>query len=399
MAKSKILFLTTASIATNPRLLKAYMFWRRQGHACKIMAFRMHNWADTLDDDLIAKYHLDLVSIPASKQNYLFWLQASLWNRFLAFFPLRSLSMRFLAYASNKRTWQLTQYLKKNNFDYDHIEAHTLGALYPAYSWSKKKGKTFSFDVEDFHPEEKISFQKNKEKARRYFLMKKLLPFAKFISAASPLIAEETEKLIHKKVVTINNSFPEAEFKSPKNLKINAKLKLLWFSQHISFGRGLEYFLEAAWLYKEHIHISLIGSLNGEFKNKIILPKQEFIEIRSPMPQEDLHAILPHYDVGLALEDGKEDYNREICLTNKIWAYYQAGLFILANKTKAQIQFMQKRPEHGQLISLKKNDLTTALQALIEAKKLVQSSKEKRYRKAKTESIEHEMEKLKQLMK
>ena len=399
MTGKKILFLTTASVATNPRLLKSYLYWRDQGCTCQVIAFRLNNWSDSLDDHLVKKYNLDLLSIPAAKQNHLFWLLASLLNRFLAFFPSSLLSIQFLAYASNKRSWQLMQYLKRNDFAYDHIEAHNLGALYPAYYWSKEKKKTYSFDVEDFHPEEKISFQKDKEKVRRYLLMKKLLPFAKYVTAASPLIAEETQKLIHKKVVTVNNSFLEAEFKSPKNLKINNKLKLLWFSQYISFGRGLEYFLEAAWHYKKHLQICLIGDLNEEFKSKVIVPKQEFIELKPTMPQEDLHAVLADYDIGLALEDGKEDYNREICLTNKIWAYYQAGLFILASKTKAQTQFMEQRPEHGQLISLEKNELTSALKDLIEDKALIQSFKEKRYRKAKTESIEYEMEKLKQLMK
>ena len=34
----------------------------------------MGNWSDDLDDGLITKYDLDIVSIPASKQIYLFWL-------------------------------------------------------------------------------------------------------------------------------------------------------------------------------------------------------------------------------------------------------------------------------------------------------------------------------------
>tara|TARA_R110000868_G_scaffold248986_3_gene505513 strand:- start:917 stop:1996 length:1080 start_codon:yes stop_codon:yes gene_type:complete len=358
----------------------------------------MNNWADELDDALVDKYQLKFTSIPASKQAYGFWLKGSVLNRLLSFLDYNFLSTKNLAFASNKRSWQLMQYLKKSTFEFEHIEAHTLGALYPAFHWAKKKGVTFSFDVEDFHPEEKITYQKIKERQRRYRLMKDLLPSAKYITAASPLIAQETEKLIERKVITINNVFPENEFKITSVSKENEKLKLIWFSQHISFGRGLEEFIEAAWRFKSQLSITLVGHLNSDFENRIIKPKQSFISTIDAMSQEDLHALLADFDVGLALENGNEDYNRQICLTNKIWAYFQAGLYILATSTKAQIEFIQQNPIHGQLITLEKENLMNGLQGVIDEKRSIVEDKEKRFTVAKKHSIENEMRQVKGLI-
>ena len=398
MSKAKILFLTTSSISTNPRLLKSYLFWSDEGYECQVLAFRMNNWSDNLDDELTQKYKINIINIPGSKQAYSFWLKSSLLNKVLSYFKPSLLPTKYLAYASNKRTWQLIQYLRNKNLEFDHIEAHTLGALYPAYYWAKRYLKPFSFDVEDFHPEEKISHQKETEKERRYSLMKKLLPAAKYITAAAPLIAEETENLIHKKVITINNSFPEADFKIPSITQESRKLQLIWFSQHISFGRGLEEFIEIAWTFKEELDITLIGQLNPDFDNEIIKPKQDFIQVKRAMPQAELHVMLADYDVGLALEDGNEDYNRQICLTNKIWAYFQAGLYILATETKAQIEFIRPNTSRGQLITLEREKLINDLALLIKEKQLIKEAKEKRFTRAKGFAFEKETEKMKELI-
>ena len=58
------------------------------------------------------------------------------------------------------------------------------------------------------------------------------------------------------------------------------------------------------------------------------------------MKQEALHDFLNQMDIGLALENTAADHNRNICLTNKILAYAQAGLYIFATDTYGQSQFL-----------------------------------------------------------
>tara|TARA_R110002049_G_scaffold221870_8_gene393427 strand:- start:4148 stop:5221 length:1074 start_codon:yes stop_codon:yes gene_type:complete len=354
----------------------------------------MNNWADKLDDELIEKNQLNIINIPAAKQNFIFWLKASLVNRFLTYFNPSWLPIKYVAYASNKRSWQLMQYLKGINFSYNHIEAHTLGALYPAYNWAKKSGKLFTFDVEDFHPEEKITFQPVREKQRRIRLMKHLLIEAKLVTAASPLIAETTSKLIKKNVITINNSFFYDEFFKPNFNLTYDKVKLIWFSITISYGRGLEELIVACQNIRASIQLDLIGNVDKKFYDEFILPNLDFISIIEPIPQNELHQKLRDYDVGLALEMASADFNRNICLTNKLFAYAQSGLYIMATDTAAQKQFLSKYSLLGKVCEQNNESMERLLLKICDDIEKIRFSKLNRFDFAKKISFEEEMKKI-----
>ena len=391
--KRSILFLTTASLATNPRLIKSYLFWARKGHNCKIMAFRMNNWSDPLDDLLIEEHHIDVSLIAAGKEDFVFWLKASLLNRFLSYLPNSFLSKSLLAYSSTKRSWQLERKLEEEGEIYDHIEAHNLGALYPAYQWSAKTNASFSFDVEDFHPEEVIGFQPKKEKARRYRLMKELLPYCRTITAASPLIAKETEALLGNRLVqTINNSFFEMEFVEPEDIAEEVPMKLVWFSQKISGGRGLDLILNIYQNLGEEVSLTLIGNLDQDFYYKHLQGRR--IEVLEPLPQGELHKLLSGFDVGLLLERNDVDYNRNICLTNKQFAYIQSGLYILATNTRAHKSFFNDYPNLASIIEQTSESLEIELRKLIRQKQTLRNEKRARFEYGKQFSFQREMKKL-----
>jgi hypothetical protein len=99
------------------------------------------------------------------------------------------------ALANSRRSLQIVYAFKKTDKP-DLIVAHNLGALYPAYVLSKKWQIPFNFDVEDYHPGEFIRHDAKNEKARREFLMKRLLPKASAITCASPLIGEQVALLL-----------------------------------------------------------------------------------------------------------------------------------------------------------------------------------------------------------
>jgi hypothetical protein len=379
----------------NPRLLKSYLYWKSKGVEGLIVAFRMGGWTNKLDDQLIEEYQLNICTIPATKSAWLFWLKASLINKIASRLspPLRS--NKYIAYASSKRSWQLKQILKKINKEYNYIEGHTLGALYPAYYLSKKWKTPFIFDVEDYHPGEKIQLDPLREKWRRELLMLSLLPQANLITAASPLIAKATEGLVGKKAMVINNSFYEREFIFPSSVSAT-KLKLVWFSQNISYGRGLEKFIQIAHQFSDALTLTLIGNLNKNFENEFIMPYSDLIRVVKPMSQESLHRFLSEFDIGLALEDVNADYNRNICLTNKIWAYFQAGLYILATNTQAQQYFLKSHPQHGMLFKMEDMPLQQSLKSLINQKEVIRAEKRERFEKAKPFAYEYEMKQMEQ---
>jgi len=359
------------------------------------MAFRMNNWSDALDDQLIEKYRIKLSLINAGREDLAAWLKISLLSKLLSLIPPSFLPVKLLAYASNKRSWQLRKRLAAEGKWYDHIQAHNLGALYPAYYWAKKSGSTFSFDVEDFHPEEVISYQANWERIRRYKLMKTILPHCTSITAASPLIARETKLLLpgDKQIMVIHNSFFEEEFVEPNRVDSEEPLKLVWFSQKISRGRGLDLILDVHKNLKSEVSITLIGSLDSAFYQDFL--KETAIEIIEPLPQEKLHKLLSNFDVGLLLERQSADYNRNICLTNKQFAYLQSGLYVIATNTLAHTTFFKDHPNLASIIDQTSESMEKELKGLIERKKSLRKESKARFEYGKRFSFDKEISKLK----
>lgn len=415
-----ILFLTTANLATNPRLVKEVRTALINNFNVSVITFILGNWSDEKSAELALELesmgHLEMIKLNATKANqfqWLFWGGMEKTARLLYNFERKNL--RLNALANTRRALQLFQEAKKINQMPDLICGHNLGALYPAYLLSKRWKCPFIFDVEDYHPGEAITTDAVNEKQRREYLMKKLLPKAESITSASTLIGEYMLKVIggHDHHVTILNAFSQGEFEKPEKPKTLRKedrltLKLVWFSQKISAGRGLEKLFEALLQLKsgetgENIELTLIGNIDLNFETISIAPFMEgikntgiILQLLPPLTQFDLHQELYNFDVGLALEPGK-DFNNELALSNKIMAYAQAGLFILATDTKAQKKFVEKYSGLGILSGQKVENIKTSLEILLRQSTEINENKLGRFNKAKDLSWEKEAEKLEKL--
>jgi glycosyltransferase involved in cell wall biosynthesis len=85
------------------------------------------------------------------------------------------------------------------------------------------------------------------------------------------------------------------------------------------------------------------------------------------------------FDIGLATELATP-YNRDICLTNKIFTYIQAGLAVIASDTTAQVQLLNKHQNIG--TPYKKSDaqeLANALKLYINNPDFLQKTKQNSY--------------------
>jgi len=111
------------------------------------------------------------------------------------------------------------------------------------------------------------------------------------------------------------------------------------------------------------------------------LKGQRGVVLHEPKSQVELHHLLAYFDVGLALETGK-DINNQLAISNKLMAYFQAGLFVLATNTKAQRSFMQEHCSHGLIISLSKAELINSLVELLKQKDQIRNERIKRYQQA-----------------
>jgi hypothetical protein len=389
--KKGILFITTANLTTNPRLLKELKYFS-ENYQCSFLGFELGNWSDEIDLENREKlgdvqYHY----LSATRSPFFPWFWATLINNVArAFYSFFGESLWINAYASDKRAFQLHCNLRKLKAKYDLVMAHNLGALYPAWKFSKKNRIPFIFDIEDYHPGEKSGGAPAHEQMRRELLMMKLLPDAALVTYASPLIGAHSLKLVGEgkvnKHLLINNSFHSSEFKT-KQSSLSPKLKFVWFSQNIDRGRGLEDMLSLLDEFSEQVELHLIGNARIQFTTEY-LKHRKYLKLHSPMPQPELHALLSSFDVGLALENKDQDFNRDICLTNKIWAYFQSGLYILATETQAQRQFLSQKPWAGEIMG--KDEKKKRLSWLIENKEQIRKHSQNRFEKAKSYAWEQE---------
>jgi selenocysteine-specific translation elongation factor len=170
------------------------------------------------------------------------------------------------------------------------------------------------------------------------------------------------------------------------------KLKLVWFSQNIDINRGLECIIPVIKKYSHFVEFHLIGNLSQQFED-VIKNNKEVLIHHSPRSQFALHQKLAEFDIGIAPEDNKTDSNRNLCLTNKIISYYQAGLYILASDTIAQSEFLHSRTLHGKCF---KNALEfeVELKSLFENLVSVRKEKKSRFELASKENWKNESTKL-----
>jgi hypothetical protein len=178
--------------------------------------------------------------------------------------------------------------------------------------------------------------------------------------------------------ILIDNVFSKDEFFTSTNYALDqSKLNFVWFSQNVDYSRGLESILSIFDEFKNEISMTLIGNVREEFFQKEITYRN-YIRVEQPMAQHELHCILSNFDIGLALETKTSDYNRDICLTNKIWSYLQSGIYILASPTSAQKEFIKEFSSYGEVLLDDKKQSTLQIEELIQRKEQIRQGLRKR---------------------
>jgi len=389
----KILYILSGNLSTTPRALQsiktAMEFYR-----VDILSINRNQLWNAIDEKLVYENNLNYQTISLQRKPFLPWLISTFYHKICGFiYPLFSKNIKISAYASAKTMYLLEKELKKNKEKYDLIIAHSYSSLYPAYQFAKKNNTPFAFDIEDYHPGENCT---SDEKKRREFLMKKILPKAAYLTYASPLIGRYSLELLANNNIPknelINNCFSQTEFQFKES--VGDKIKLVWFSQNIASGRGLELVIPALAPYKNHIELTLIGNLYADFYQEFLSAYIDFIKIEKPFNQKELNLKLSEFDIGLAIELKTSDFNRDICLTNKIFAYAQSGIYILATNTTAQKEFIAAHQQLGILSGQTAQEMETTIAKMIKEIDTLRSEKKSRYEYAKKLAWENESQKL-----
>ena len=391
IVKKKILFITTSSLASNPRLTKEINCLSKR-FDCYVVSFYHNDWTYPLTIDFQKTYSdVKFYTINRTKLTLLRFISKILHLISIQLNTIFKNQLCIQSFASNDKIFDLiffTFFIVRNQ-KFTKVIAHNLGAFYPAYLFCNYHKISLQLDIEDYHPGEKTYFNHKYEINNRLNIMQNCMNKASAITYASKGIYLKCKEIFNINPLThhetIINSFPLVDFKETISKNDNM-INCVWFSQHISHGRGIDELFKVAEKIPNY-NFHLIGNKNRDFLSKFDLSPN--IYFHEAMEQKELHQFICKMDIGLALEDESADENRSICLTNKIITYAQAGLYVIATDTFGQRDFLTNlNYKTGEIIQ---TNLYTSLKT-INLNDLV--GKEKRRILAQSFSWEKECEKI-----
>ena len=355
-----VTFITTGQPTTNPRLVKEAETLYANGYQVKVICCFYQTWATPFDQRIIERNPGMFVFCggdPVSRK----WtflktrIRQKICQQLFKYFKVSGIAENAIS-----RTHAESLSIAKN-ITTDLYIAHNLGALPAAVLAAKYNQSKVGYDAEDMHSGQFDSMFDNMYLINKY-IETKYFERINYFTAASPLIAENYKRLYkYLSPLVINNVFHKTHF--PRKIrKVNRReLTLFWFSQTIGANRGIENIIKAI-AEINNVHLHLLGNCMVEEKTRMLTLAldcgldENRIHFHAPVHPDDLMDFAALFDIGMATETGTT-LNRDICLTNKIFTYIQAGLAVIASDTQAQQLFFEQNPQCG-LLFLKDNSLS-----------------------------------------
>lgn len=216
-----------------------------------------------------------------------------------------------------------------------------------------RKNKKVAFDFEDWYsrdylvPERPVRLLNHLES----FSIK----YGCYITCPSHSMAIALQKEYNpkKEITVVYNGFSISENNTITNLKPGATPSLIWFSQTIGTGRGIETLLIALGFVSTSVELHLIGNCTVEYeqvlKKSFPFNRGHKLYINKPVEHDQLLSLLAQHTIGLALEQEYPE-SRNKTITNKILQYLQAGIKILATYTMGQSEVAEFSPDSIELV-------------------------------------------------
>lgn len=234
-----------------------------------------------------------------------------------------------------------------------------------------KRKYTVAFDFEDWYTEDLL--EKDKQKRPLNF-MRRLedyaLKNANITYTTSKCLAVSLAKTYNAPEPKVVYNVFDNDENIHKDKKFNDPVKLVWFSQTIGEGRGLEEFIELMVNSKANFELNLIGEINLNYKNLLVSKTQNkfLITFHELVKPNHLLKKLTEFDIGLALEQ-TTPASRNLTITNKFFQYLNAGLPIICSKTEGQEEIFNLH-QPGIMLNDKSSDLNDIDEFLTDERKL-----------------------------
>jgi len=367
-SKPLICLITPGHLASTPRLVKEADALVDAGYQVHVVAGRHYPPADPLDADILANARWQCTRVEFQKG-----------TGALARKIIRRFARRLVVHTPFAKAGIAARA--------NHAEAHHLGVvaaalrakLYvghclpglPAAAMAARSGGVaYGFDAEDFHDAETDAVLNDPaERISAHVLQSSYLSGCSHLTAASPLIGKKYEEAYGVNPRTVLNVFPRAEAPSSPvevgEITPDRPAQIYWFSQTVGPGRGLEAVLSILGRMRTPTVLHLRGFPAAGFVDHL-----QALAVRSgmklpitflqPGPPKEMVRLAAGADLGLSTEPSLPP-NRDICLTNKVFAYLLAGIPQLLSNTAAQSNFAKEIGSAALLGDLAQTDVVAGL--------------------------------------
>ncbi|MBM3794766.1 MAG: hypothetical protein FJW31_12000 [Acidobacteria bacterium] len=217
----------------------------------------------------------------------------------------------------------------------------TAGGLAVAARAAELRGVPYALDLEDFHSaEQDPSPEADLSHALIAEIERRILPRAQFLTVGSQPMGETYAARYGVQCHPINNVFALPATPPQFTLGPAGRLQLVWLSQTLGPGRGIEAAIEALGRARIQAMLTVRGNPTpGYVEELVALAMRVAPELRLEHARPDMTKTVVELcrgnDVGLALEQA-HILNRNICLCNKPFTYMLAGLAVAFTDTAGQ---------------------------------------------------------------
>ena len=344
---SRILIVTNGPLARNPRVVKEASALGAAGHQVTVLTPRNHPPSEPYDRELCegAPFLREPITLIPGHG-------LPSWRIFLRLLPHRigrELMTRF--------RWENSHALGPAGVILNHARAHpadlTIVHNEVPHGVGLRLlagGRRVAADIEDWHSED-LPPEARRHRPLRLLRRQEgeLLHRAAYCITTSEAMAEGLfARYGGRRPSVITNSFPlgPARARQPAD----GPPRLLWFSQTIGPGRGLEAFIDAWGRTRAPSRLVLLGEDRGGYGHRLRerLPDshRDRLALHPLVSPAALPAFIADHDVGLALEP-TTPANKDLTISNKILQYLGAGLAVVATPTAGQREVLGHAPEAG----------------------------------------------------
>jgi len=216
----------------------------------------------------------------------------------------------------------------------------TSGGITVAAEAARRTGRPYALDLEDFHSAEQDPSDMAELSHRIIEATEsRVLGGAKFVTCGSEAIAAAYAEKYGVMPTPINNVFP-LPAASPDFSAEPGRLRLIWLSQTVGPGRGIEDAIVALGIAGLPAELLLRGIPVAGYMDKLeVLARERAPNLQLHHAEPDMRRsavdLCRDHDVGLALEQAHV-LNRALCLCNKPFTYMLAGLAVAFTDTPGQ---------------------------------------------------------------